>query len=202
MRSIEAPSFDALSTAVRALLDNASMQVVKPDDSDLAGVSGAGLYQKLGALRKACLLNIAKKASHGPTTDDCLRFVDGLLLCRQQRIFARVKPTMPEHLRRSQRFKSAPGALREPLPGFQLVEGSFKSRDAHANLQVTFMQDITTGALAADIDIDEASGIQHGFEAIRNSTFKTRTNLYLIREFMLSADPVGLSLSPGYRFVF
>ena len=43
-----------------------------------------------------------------------------------------------------------------------MAEGSFKSRDAHANLQITFMREIATGALAADIDIDESSGIEHG----------------------------------------
>jgi len=83
-----------------------------------------------------------------------------------------------------------------------MAEGSFKSRDAHANLQVTFMREIATGNLAADIDIDESSGIQHGLEVIRNATFRNRTNPYLIREFLLSADPIKRSLDPGYRFRF
>ena len=61
------------------------------------------------------------------------------------------------------------------------------SRDAHANLQVTFMRDTATGALAADIDIDESSGIEHGFEVIHNAVFKSRTNPYAIREFLAEA---------------
>ena len=64
---------------------------------------------------------------------------------------------------------------------------SFKSRDAHANIQVTFMTHTDTGAMAADIDIDEASGIEHGFEVIKNAVFRRRTNPYLIREFMAIA---------------
>jgi hypothetical protein len=79
---------------------------------------------------------------------------------------------------------------------------SFKSKDAHANLQVTFMRDKSNGTLAADIDIDESAGIEHGFEVIRNATFHSRTNPYLIHEFLLSADPIGKSLDPGYQFRF
>jgi hypothetical protein len=83
-----------------------------------------------------------------------------------------------------------------------MAECSFKSRDAHANLQITFMREIATGELAADIDIDESSGIEHGLEVIRNATFRQRTNPYLIREFLLSADPIARSLDPGYQFRF
>ena len=79
-----------------------------------------------------------------------------------------------------------------------MAEGSFKSRDPHANLQVTFMRSTDTGELAADIDIDEASGIEHGFEVIRNATFHRRTNPYVIREFLLNTDRVRRSLDPGY----
>jgi len=176
------------------------MAASKPEDSDLLGTSGPALYQKLGPLRKACLLNIGRKASH-PTADNCLSFVGGLLLCRQDRFFARVDASLPERLRNSASYKSAPATLHEPLEGYQLAEGSFKSRDAHANLQVTFMRHTQTGDLAADIDIDEASGVEHGFEVIRNAVFRKRTNPYLIREFLLTADSREHTLDPGYRFV-
>jgi hypothetical protein len=99
-------------------------------------------------------------------------------------------------------FKSAPGALHEPPPGFSPPTESFKSRDPHANLQITVMKDLATGGLAADIDIDEASGIEHGFEVIRNAVFNNRTNPYLIREFMNAADLEKRSLRPEYRFTF
>jgi hypothetical protein len=200
--NIEAPAFSGLPGPAQTILANAQMTRVKPEDDDLVGVSGATLYQRLGPLRKACLLNIVKKASHGPTTDDCLPFIEALLLCRQDRFFARVKSALPEHLRQSPLFKSAEETLHDPLSGYVLAEGSFKSRDAHANLQVTFMRDTSTGQLAADIDIDESSGIEHGFEVIHNGLFGSRTNPYTIREFLLSADPIGRSLDPGYRFAF
>ena len=199
---IRAPTFGDLPAQVRAILENASMQAVKPEDKDLLGATGAALYRRLGPLRKACILNIARKSSHPQTTGNCLPFIEAVLLCRQDRFFVKVDPTLPERLRLSPQFKSAPETLHEPLPGFQLAEGSFKSRDAHANLQVTFMRNAATGTLAADVDIDESSGIEHGFEVFRNALFRNRTNPYVIREFMVSADPLGHTLTPDYRFVF
>ena len=199
---IRAPAFNNLSEQIRLMFQNASMTALKPEDRDLVGASGATLYRRFGPLRKACLLNIATKTAHAETTGNCLPSIEGLLLCRRDRFFAKVKPTLPERLRRSPLFKSAKETLHEPLPGFELAEGSFKSRDAHANLQVTFMRDTATGILAADIDIDESAGIEHGFEVVRNALFRSRTNPYLIREFMASADPIHHTLTPPYSFIF
>jgi hypothetical protein len=199
---IRAPVFNDLSESIRRMFQNASMTTLKPEDRDLVGASGATLYRLFGSLRKACLLNIATKMVHRATTGNCLSSIEGLLLCRQDRFFAKVKPTLPERLRRSRLFTSAKETLHEPLPGFDLAEGSFKSRDAHANLQVTFMRDTAAGMLAADIDIDESAGIEHGFEVVRNALFRSRTNPYLIREFMASADPIHHTLTPPYSFIF
>jgi hypothetical protein len=178
------------------------MTALKPEDNDLTGLNGDKLYRALGPLRQACFLNLIKKAGHTPTAANCLPFIQSLAICRQDRFFALVDSGMPEHLRQSPLYKSAPNTLHEPLPGFDLAEGSFKTRDAHANLQVTFMRERATGQLAADIDIDMASGIEHGFEVIGNAVFNKRTNPYLIREFMIAVEPLELILDPGYRFVF
>jgi hypothetical protein len=89
--------------------------------------------------------------------------------------------------------------LHDPLPGFKRVN-SFKSRDDHANLQVTLMED-TSGTMAADIDIDETAGISHGFEVIRN-VFKGRTNPYLVRDLLILSDVQEMTLNPGYQFQF
>jgi hypothetical protein len=113
-----------------------------------------------------------------------------------------VNAGLQDRLRNSNRYKTAPAALHDPLKGFEMTGESFKTLDAHANLQVTFQRRLSDGEIAADVDIDESAGIEHGFEVIRNALFKQRTNPYLIREFMLSTDPVELTLDPGYRFVF
>jgi len=198
---IQAPEFANLPDRVRAMLADAQMVRDKPQDGDLVGASGAVLYSRLGPLRQAGLLNIVKKASH-VSSDGCLAQFGALLVCRQDRIFAMVDSTLPEQLRNSARFKSAPASLHQPLDGFAVTGESLKSRDAHANLQVTFQRRLDNGALAADIDIDESSGIQHGLEVIKNATFQSKTNPYLIREFLLSADPIEHTLDPGYRFEF
>jgi len=201
VKEIRAPKFGELPSRARAILQAAEMRAEEPKDRDLVGESGESLYRTLGPLRKACFLNIAKKTSH-PTADSCIDAIEALLICRQDRFFAFVDGALPDRLRLSPAFKSAPGSLHEPLDGFEMTGESFKSRDAHANLQVTFMRHTETERLAADIDIDEASGIEHGFEVIRNAVFKQKTNPYLIREFLLSADLKGHSLDPGYEFMF
>jgi hypothetical protein len=202
---IVAPRFDDLSARSRRILDTADMRRTIPGDDDLIGpirLQGDALYRKLGPLRQAGFLNIARKASHRATADDCWALVRTLLVSRQDRLFALVDPAMQEFVHLSPVYGSADPALHKPLPGFELTGQSVKSKDAHANLQVTFMRNVTTGEVAADIDIDESSGVEHGFEVIRNAIFNQRTNPYLIREFLLAADPREHTLDPGYRFTF
>ena len=202
VKDIQAPAVADLPGTAQAMLSQAGMIVDRREDQELKGLSGLALYQQMGALRRACFLNIVKKASHEATAANCLAAFGDLLIMRQDRLFARVAPGLPEQLRQASMFKSAPGALHEPPPGFSKPVESFKSRDPHANLQITFMTDLATGGLAADIDIDEASGIEHGFEVIRNAVFNNRTNPYLIREFLNAADLEAGSLRPDYAFTF
>jgi len=202
VKDIKGPTFDGLSARARKILNEAEMVAVKDEDEDLLTLKGEDLYRQLGPLRKACFLNLITKAADDATTGGCASQIGGVLVCRQDRFFARVSGGFPEVLRQSPLFKTAPRALHKPLPGFEMTGESFKSRDAHANLQVTFLREQGNGALAADIDIDESAGIEHGFEVIRNATFHSRTNPFLIHEFLLSADPVGKSLDPGYKFRF
>ena len=91
--------------------------------------------------------------------------------------------------------------MHDPPPGFSLTGESFKSRDAHGNLQVTFLSHEVTGDLAADIDIDKAGGIEHGFEVIGNAVLHNRTNPFAIREILLASDPINRSLDPGYQLL-
>jgi len=202
VRDINAPTFDDLSARARKILNDAEMMAVRDEDRDLLNLTGVDLYRQLGPLRKACFLNLITKAADDTTTGGCVSKIQGVLVCRQDRFFARVSADFPEALRQSSLFGTARENLHKPLPGFELTGDSFKSRDAHANLQVTFMRDKANGSLAADIDVDESSGIEHGFEVIRNAAFQSRTNPFLIHEFLLSADPVGKSLDPGYTFRF
>lgn len=182
VKGITAPAFGALPAAVRNI------------------VGGAPRYDAFSPMQKACLLNVAAKARHG-TADRCLRHVGRLLKVEQDRCFCEVAASMPSFLQRSDMFRTVNGSLHTPLPGY-VREESYKSRDAHANLQVTLMRKRNADEWAADIDIDEAAGIEHGFEVIRNKVTGGKTNPYQIRELLLLADWQERTLDPGYRFVF
>lgn len=198
VKNITAPVFDDLKPRLRKILNSASMVA----SSGLAGLQGAALYKKLTPMQKACLLNIACKAAHKGTTENCLESVGALLDSRQDRIFALVDKRLPAEVLASPAFRSENPALHTPLDGFRLTGVSVKSKDNHANLQLTFMENPETGEVAADIDIDESTGILHGFEVIQNTLTGGKTNPYLIHEFLLAADPRERTLDPGYGFVF
>lgn len=202
VKDISAPKLDDLDSKLVKAIESAKMFQILPEDGDLKDKSGTGLFKALGPKRKAALLNIFKKASHKGTSLNCAKFIRSLMLVRQDRVFAMVDPAIHDLLRDSEPklFKSAPKLLHEPLPDFELVD-SFKTLDPHANLQVTIMHH-PSGVLAADFDIDESSGIEHGFEVIRNAVFESRTNPYLIHEFLIAADRKERTLDPGYAFVF
>jgi hypothetical protein len=199
---IDAAAFGDLPASAQTMLDEAKMVADKTGDRDLVGLAGEALYDAFGPLRQACFLNLLAKVAHKPTTGGLSSSIKGLLVMRQDRCFARVDADLLTRVKNDPKFKSENGALHDPLDGYVMIDASFKSRDAHANLQITFMQHVATGHLAADIDIDESSGIKHGLEVIRNATFKNKTNPYLIREFLLVADPIAWSLDPGYGFRF
>lgn len=196
---IRAPGLSKLPAAFERAVRSADMWRLGAEDADLVGVADTALFASMGPLRKACLLNIARKASHSSSAR-IGRFVETLHVIRQDRCFVSVHADMHDAMRASDLFKTADGSL-HPAPEHYRFFESFKTRDAHANLQVTLFRHTTTAALVADIDIDEASGINHGFEVIRNKVGKSRTNPYLVRELMLLSDNGG-ELDPDYRFVF
>ena len=198
VKGITPPQYRDLPAAFRRGLDNAAMVTLDDEDKDLVGKQGAELYTALGPLRQACLLNLFAKATHS-SAERIARFVLVPTVLRQDRCFAEVDPALHAFLCKSDRFVSAPSLLHDPPKGFTRLE-SFKSKDAHANVQVTFMQKKNTDQMWADIDIDEAGGIQHGFEVIRNVVVDGRTNPFLVRDLLLKAE-FETPIVPGYDFV-
>lgn len=195
---ITTTAFVDLPATFRRALERAVMVELAAEDRDLLGLNGAALYDAMGPLRKASLLNLVAKGLHG-SADRIASFVRAPAILRQDRCFAEVDPALHAKLCRSNTFKSAPGTLHRPPRGFELMD-SFKSRDPHANLQVTFMRQIGGDLMWADIDIDEASGFEHGFEVIRNALVDGRTNPYLVRELLLLSND-DQPIDPGYDFV-
>jgi hypothetical protein len=115
---------------------------------------------------------------------------------RGDRCFARVAPELRDSIRNSMLeglFREVSGALHEH-PGYEPA-GSFKTSDMYGNLQVTFF---TKGdETVADIDIDDAAGLEHVFQVARNAITGTPTHPYNIRDILLRHQEID----PGYRFV-
>lgn len=196
---VEAPAFGKVPAAFRRSVEDADMWKLTAEDAPFVGGVGASLYDGLDPMRKACYLNIARKAGH-ESAAKIGRFVERLHVIRRDRLFASVHADTHDALCRAEQFKSADGSLHEPPPSHDLF-ASFKTKDSNAILQVTLFRHKTSGALVADIDMDEASGIKHGLEVIRNKVGKQRTNPFLVRELLLLSSHSS-ELDPNYRFVF
>jgi hypothetical protein len=197
--TISAPAFPALPKKLRDWLDSAEMTAPKKEDEDLLNKKGAALYNALGNERKAGVLNIFTKATHGSTVGDIFSFFGAPLVLRRDRCFVRVDAAVIDYVSGDSRFVPAPNLLHHPLPGYRL-SNSVKSDDRHANIQLTFQQ-AADGSFGADVDIDENSGFAHWGEVLKNSFKNQRTNPYVIHELLLAADLVEQTLDPGYRLV-
>jgi hypothetical protein len=198
IKGIVAPAFENLGRQLQEILKASHIDQIQNPAAPGQTLNGEALYTRLTELQKACLLNVAAKASH-ETTDNVWQHVRLLRRVEQDRVFALVTDECIDQVRGSSKFAAASGVLHDPMPDFER-RASFKSRDAHANLQVSFMQ--SADGWAADIDIDEASGSGHVAEVIRNK-FGGPTNPYQVRELLLLHRPMeGQPLDPGYSFRF
>lgn len=180
VRGIQAPPYSNLSESLRRIMDRA-------------------FYAALDPIRKACLLNLAAKTSATLLGDgrSLLDHLDGLLKIAQDRLLATTHAALEEEAAHSQLFHEASGVLHQPPAGYHRTR-SFKTRDAHGSLQLTFFRRGESGDVyTVDADIDEAGGIDHLFEVVRNALTR-KTHPYDVREILIAAQ----GLDPGYSFVF
>lgn len=198
--SINAPVYDRLPAKAQAMLNEAEI----PRFNDGAGgfLRGLTLYAALDQypLLKACFLNIVAKAGNTTLPDGrtCLDYFAGLVRVEQDRLFLKTTAALVEETAHSNSFHPVSAALHEPLPGFSMVS-SFKTFDRYGNLQLTFQRRGATGDdYAVDVDIDDAQGVEHIFQVLRNSV-NGPTNPYDIRDILLQQVP---QVVPGYEFAF
>jgi hypothetical protein len=191
---ITAPPYVALDPELKRVLEASNL------DTD-PGKKGQDLYDPLDPVRKACLLNIFSKASNTILLDggSCFRHIGGLLKLRGDRFFAATRAALREEVENARDlFSEVSGALHHPPDGYTPAK-SFKTKDRYGNLQVSFFRKGVTGDdYLVDVDIDEASGIEHGFEVLRNHLTGHQTSPYDIREILVAHQ----SLDPGYSFQF
>jgi hypothetical protein len=190
---IEFPEFDHLADSVRKLLEN-SGQV-----ATLVNRKGADLFHSLDNIVRAGFLNIVAKCLH-TTLPNQMNVFSYLLELRE--IYGdRFKVTVAEDLfHQSQNAAAAhlidpaPEMLHQPPEGYVPV-GSFKTKDHYGNLQLSFFRN-PQNVYVADIDIDDAKGIEHFFQVVHNA-FAGPTNPYAIHDILVGYQ----KLDPGYYFV-
>jgi hypothetical protein len=196
---LQAPGFGGLPAAVQTMLTQSEIpRFVTPDGESL---QGATLYQALDAAPrlKACLLNIAAKSAATPLRDgkSCLGHYNGMIRMEQDRLFIRVDAALREEVQNSPLFHSVSATLHDPVPGYTVTD-SYKTLDRYGNLQLTFQRRGSTGDdYIADTDIDDAQGVEHIFQVLRN-TVSGPTNPYDIHDILV----MDQHIDPGYSFVF
>jgi hypothetical protein len=176
--------FDSLAPNLRRALTASSAVEGFP------GTSGKGLYEGLPDSSRAGLLNIFAKLEHtqldggGGVADH----VAGLYRVRGDRVFADVGVPLRDLVKNevvSGRFSKVSGSLHTPPPGFHDA-GSFKTNDPFGNLQITFFaSDGAPLAFKADIDIDDAQGLAHGFQVLRNWVCDVATHPFDIYQILV-----------------
>jgi hypothetical protein len=165
VKKVNFPGYAKLSGDLQSLMEQ-SDQVLS-----FEGKKGKVLYDAFDDIRRAGLLNIAVKSGATPLTNKrtVLSYIQRLTELRGDRFFAVVPKELREETKNSVAeglFHSVDGSLHHPPPGFTPA-GSFKTPDHYGNLQLTFF--MNGNDCVADIDIDDAAGIEHVFQVVHNA---------------------------------
>jgi hypothetical protein len=188
----EFPPFSALSDAGRRILINTDALF------GYEGVTGAALYARLedDRVKTAGLLNIFAKTAAVAFSNQrtVATYLQSIVELRGDRFFAIVDKALREETKNSvldDLFYVVPEDLHHPAAGFDPA-GSYKTFDHYGNLQLSFS---TNGQeWRADIDIDDAAGIAHVFQVLRNEITDKPTHPYDIHEILVAFQ----HLDPGY----
>jgi hypothetical protein len=158
--------------------------------------------ERLPDLERACLANITAKAKHTllPAGKSVADYIASIVEVRQDRVFAMVAADLLSEVVAANRagdLVEVSGALHSPPAGFRGFKqvGSYKSRDLYGNIQVTLFEH--EARYLADLDIDDAGGIMHVFQVLRNAVTGRPTHPYDIHEILLAHQ----GIDPGYRLM-
>ena len=188
---VMAPTFAKLGADGRRLLTDTQ------DLMGFPGLSGKALYDEIDDIRKAGFLNILAKASATALTngDMVSNYLERLIELRGDRFHAAVPQALREETKNSAQaglFFDVPERMHHPPAGFEHA-GSWKTPDHYGNLQLTFFSKGTEWV--ADVDIDDAGGLAHVFQVLRNELTQTPTHPYNIHEILIKHQ----MLDPAYQ---
>jgi len=196
VKKVNFPAFASklVSDDLRTLLENSDKVF------SFEGKKGKELYDALDDIRRAGMLNIAVKTAASPLTNGrtVLSYIQRLNEIRGDRFFCTVSKELREETKNSVAeglFDPADQSQHHPPEGFSHA-GSFKTPDHYGNLQLTFF--MKGDECVADIDIDDANGLEHIFQVLRNKLSGNPTHPYNIHEILVGYQ----HLDPGYTFQF
>jgi hypothetical protein len=175
------PAFASLVADARRVLDDAK------DVLGFPGLAGSALYGALDDIRKAGFLNIAAKSLATALTNkrQVASYFRRIVELRGDRFFVVTSQELREEVKNSVGaglFEEVSSLLHHPPAGMEHA-GSFKTPDHYANLQLTFFTNGTDWV--SDVDIDDANGLAHVFQVLRNQLTKRPTHPYDIHELLL-----------------
>jgi hypothetical protein len=183
------PEYDAIPSQLRQVLDSSVCEGITG--------SGAALYTGLTSTQRAGLFNLFAKMSAFGFDDQrtVWSFVERVYRVRPDRIFVDVQPPLRDLVKGAigtGRFREVSGSLHTPPAGF-LSAGSFKTPDTYGNLQLSFFSSANPPlAFKVDADIDDAAGLGHAFQVIRNHLTQGTTHPYDIHEILVFRQEVVL----------
>jgi hypothetical protein len=160
--------------------------------SALEGRDGSGqvLYEALLPIERAGLLNLFCKMSTFGFDEDHTVWdaVERVFRIRPDRIFVDVEPTLRDRVKTAEtdgRFREVSGKLHTPPPGYRSA-GSFKTDERYGNLQLSFFSSEQAPiTFRVDADIDDAAGLAHTFQVLRNWVRDGTTNPYDIHQILV-----------------
>ena len=194
VKSVLFPAFNLTEPGLQQILINSG------NVSGFENKSGKELYDALDDIRRAGLLNVIAKTRATLLTNKrtVLSYIQELNEIRGDRFFALVPRELREETKNSVAeglFNPASDLLHHPPQGFTRA-GSFKTPDRYGNLQLSFFMN-DAGDCVADIDIDDANGIEHIFQVLGNLTSPGgQTHPYNIHQILVSYQ----HNDPGYSF--
>ncbi len=184
------PDFDKLDAELKAALGKNGVEDHQQN--------GKALYDDLGPLQKAGLLNVWTKMAHTllPQGLPASHYVENFYRMRGDRFFANVSLSFRDLVKTATTaglFESVSGSQHKPPDGFGPA-GSFKSKDGYGNLQLTFFASASSPlTFKLDADIDDANGIGHVFQVLDHWLTDSETHPYDIHQILLKhqgLDPV------------
>lgn len=192
VKKVNFPAYSKLHADLGALLERSDKVLA------FEGKKGKALYEAFDDIRRAGLLNIVAKtgATGLSNKKNVLSYIQELKELRGDRFFAVVPKELREETKNSVAeglFHSVDGSLHHAPAGFTPA-GSFKTSDHYGNLQLTFF--MKGDDCVADADIDDAGGLEHVFQVVRNKLSGQPTHPYNIHEILVSFQKID----PGYTF--